>query len=187
MFLINYAANFSGNAEEDGLNFTGRYHKITKMINEYNEWEQRKIKHDLHEKITVGADAEDALWQTIIAYEGHLFYTSSGLPFQYTVKRKRNGDYSGELVINRKEESKTLTRSSVMYAFRIVRERIQIEDIVEEDGSRRPVLILPEYKGPKAIGQIFGISYVYSLFWVLGLIRVPEKVAKKMRGEMKTT
>ena len=25
------------------------------------------------------------------------------------------------------------------------------------------------YSGPKAIGQIFGISYVYSLFWKFGL------------------
>ena len=35
----------------------------------------------------------------------------------------------------------------------------------------------PFYKGPKAIGQIFGISYIYSLFWAWGLITVPEKVA----------
>jgi hypothetical protein len=41
----------------------------------------------------------------------------------------------------------------------------------------------PEYKGPKAIGQIFGISYIYSLFWKLGLIKVPQKVEDKINGD----
>lgn len=144
---------------------------------------RRSVIDALHKKIIAGADAEDTLWQAIIACEGSLFCTFSGLPFQYKVKRKRNGDYSGELVINRKEGSKTLTRSSVMYAFHIVRNQIRTENLVEKDGCSRPVLVLPEYKGPKAIGQIFGISYVYSLFWTLGLIRAPEKVEKKMRGK----
>lgn len=42
----------------------------------------------------------------------------------------------------------------------------------------------PFYKGPKAIGQIFGISYIYSLFWAWGLITVPEKVARKLNGDL---
>ncbi|MCI5647901.1 MAG: hypothetical protein MR332_00450 [Fusicatenibacter sp.] len=44
-------------------------------------------------------------------------------------------------------------------------------------------LLVPEYKGSKAIGQIFGISYVYSIFWKLGLIRVPEMVEKRLEGK----
>jgi hypothetical protein len=43
------------------------------------------------------------------------------------------------------------------------------------------VLDVPEFKGPKAIGQIFGISYIYSLFWNWGLIRVPEKIEAHMK------
>ena len=42
----------------------------------------------------------------------------------------------------------------------------------------------PFYKGPKAIGQIFGISYIYSLLWAWGLITVPEKVARKLNGDL---
>ena len=36
--------------------------------------------------------------------------------------------------------------------------------------------------GPKKIGQIFGISYLYAIFWKFGLIAVPEKVALHMQG-----
>ena len=49
-----------------------------------------------------------------------------------------------------------------------------------EDGQD---FIPPEYPGPKSIGQIFGISYIYSIFWKLGIIRVPEKIEKKLEGE----
>ena len=91
------------------------------------------------------------------------------------VKRKRNGEYSGELLVSRKESSKTLTRSSVLLAFHKVIDATQICDI---DGKAE--LILPEYKGPKAIGQIFGISYIYSIFWKFELIRVPAKVQEKL-------
>lgn len=47
------------------------------------------------------------LWDAFLAYQGDIFYTSSGLPFSYVVKRKRNGEYSGELLVSRKETSTT--------------------------------------------------------------------------------
>ena len=115
------------------------------------------------------------LWDALLAGQGEFFNTSSGLPFSYVVKRKRNGEYSGELLVSRKESSKTLTRSSVLLAFHKVIDATQICDI---DGKAE--LILPEYKGPKAIGQIFGISYIYSIFWKFELIRVPAKVQEKL-------
>ena len=34
---------------------------------------------------------------------------------------------------------------------------------------------------------IFGISYIYSLFWEMGLIRVPEKVEKKLKNKKETS
>ena len=110
------------------------------------------------------------LWNAILAYQGETFYTLSGLEFFYTVKRKKNGEYSGELLVSRKETSKTLTRSSVMLAFHKVLEQIEIK---ENNGNI--YLLLPEYRGPKAIGQIFGISYIFSLFLEFGLIRIAEK------------
>lgn len=124
-----------------------------------------------------GDGLEELLWDTLLVYQGYVFCTSSGLPFSYVVKRKRNGEYSGELLVSRKESSKTLTRSSVLLAFHKVIDAAQICDI-----NGKAELILPEYKGPKAIGQIFGISYIYSIFWKFGLIRVPAKVQEKLNS-----
>lgn len=120
-------------------------------------------------------ELDKLLWDALLAGQGEFFNTSSGLPFSYVVKRKRNGEYSGELLVSRKETSKTLTRSSVLLAFHKVIDAAQICDI-----NGKAELILPEYKGPKAIGQIFGISYIYSIFWKFGLIRVPAKVQEKL-------
>jgi hypothetical protein len=114
----------------------------------------------------------------VIAYQNYPFHTASGLLFSYTIKHNKHGEYSGELVVSRKESSKTLTKSSVMLAFYKVLEEIEVRDTTEY-----PVIIPTEYKGPKAIGQIFGISYVYSLFWKLGLIKVPANVEDKLKGK----
>ena len=132
----------------------------------------KRLQKGILEKKT---ELDKLLWDALLAGQGEFFITSSGLPFAYVVKRKRNGEYSGELLVSRKESSKTLTRSSVLLAFHKVIDATQICDI---DGKAE--LILPEYKGPKAIGQIFGISYIYSIFWKFGLIRVPAKVQEKL-------
>lgn len=125
-------------------------------------------------------ELDKLLWDILLTCQGDVFYTSSGLPFSYSVKRKKNGEYSGELLISRKETSKTLTKSSVFLAFHKVIEAIQICDV-----NGKPEMILPEYKGPKAIGQIFGISYIYSIFWKFGLIRVPAKSTKGKAEKVK--
>ena len=77
---------------------------------------------ELHQAIVEQRNMEELeglLWAGVLAYQGKAFYTLSGLEFSYMVKHKKNGDYSGELLISRKETSKTLTRSSVMLAFHI--------------------------------------------------------------------
>ena len=79
----------------------------------------------------------------------------------------KNGEYSGELLVSRKETSKTLTRSSVLLAFHKVLEATEVTSEGDE-ASFQP----PAYRGPKAIGQIFGISYIFSLFLEFGLIRL---------------
>lgn len=128
----------------------------------------------LHEGIAAAADnADELLWNAIIEHQGEIFYTKMGLPFMYVVRNKKNGDLSGELIISRKEESKTLTKSSIMLAFHRI-----LEEITVEDG----VIVPTFYKGPKAIGQFFGISYTYSIFWRLGLIAVPEKIEYRLNG-----
>ena len=128
---------------------------------------------ELHRAIVVQRNMEELeglLWAGVLAYQGETFYTLSGLEFSYMVKHKKNGEYSGELLISRKEASKTLTRSSVMLAFHKVLEQIEIK---ENNGNT--YLLLPEYRGPKSIGQIFGISYIFSMFLEFGLIRTNEK------------
>lgn len=140
------------------------------------EAERKQAVELLHQRIMAGMDADEALWETVLVYQGSPFYTASGLPFTYTVKRGKRDAYTGEIVISRKEGSKTLTRSSVMLAFHVVRDAMTVMRV--QEGSEGQ-LIPAEYRGPKAIGQIFGISYVYSLFWRWGLIRVPEKVEQK--------
>lgn len=140
--------------------------------------ERKQAVARLHEAILSGASAEDALWQTILAYQGFSFCTMSGLPFSYMIKRRKDGEYSGELLISRKEGGKTLTRSSVMLAFHTVLELIGSTEEMDETGAVVQKLVPASYKGPKAIGQIFGISYIYSLFCQWNLIWTPQKSEK---------
>ena len=132
---------------------------------------------ELHRGIIEGKTQEELdvlLWDVVVAYQNQPLRTLSGLEFSYTVKHKKNGEYSGELLVSRKETSKTLTRSSVMLAFHKVLEQIEV---TEKDGT--VLFTPPSYKGPKAIGQIFGISYIFSLFLALGLIKTADRNIRK--------
>lgn len=108
--------------------------------------------------------SEEALWECIIEYQNYLFYTASGLPFKYVIKTGKNGVYTRELIVDRREESKTLAWSSVLLAFH---NAIAIEGVVQK---------------PKALGDIRGISYMYPVFYKFGLIEVPEKTRIKLIG-----
>ena len=129
-------------------------------------------KRQLYEGIIAGRpipELETILWDAVVAYQNQPLRTLSGLEFSYTVKHKKNGEYSGELLVSRKETSKTLTRSSVLLAFHKILEATEVTAEGDE-ASFQP----PAYRGPKAIGQIFGISYIFSLFLEFGLIRLQE-------------
>lgn len=108
------------------------------------------------------APSEENLWQAVMAFQDYPFKTVTGLPFQYTLKTGKNGEWTKELWIDRREKSKSLSWSSVVLAFK---------------NSRKTTEIV---KRPKALGDIRGISYIYPILWRLGLIRVPEKFEKKM-------
>ena len=90
------------------------------------------------------------------------FKTATRLPFRYKLKVGKNGEYNRELLIDRREKSKSLAWSSVVLAF---------------ENSKR---VLEEVKKPKALGDIRGVSYIYPILWRLGLIRVPEAIEKKI-------
>ena len=94
-------------------------------------------------------NAEEALWRAVVACQGLPFRTATGLPFTYCLKIGQNGQPNRELLIDRREKSKTLSWSSVCLAFRRARE-IGYAD------------------RPKALGDIRGVSYVYPLMWRFG-------------------
>ena len=109
----------------------------------------------------------DLLWNAIIAFQNYPFHTYSGLPFSYTIKVGRNGELNKELLINRRDKSKSLTWSSVVIA---------LDKALNQKGN-----IISR---PKEIGDIRGISYIYPIFYRLGLIDVPEHIAAIMSYEI---
>ena len=127
------------------------------------------------EKISVGAErqrryramkrwkadlTEENFWGVVLAYAGVKFKTYSGLPFSYEIKKGRNGEYTKELWIDRREKSKSLAWSSVLLALKNIK-----EEVVER---------------PKALGDIRGVTYIYGMFYRFGLIDVPDEVKEKM-------
>ena len=86
---------------------------------------------------------------------GVKFKTYSGLPFSYEIKKGRNGEYTKELWIDRREKSKSLAWSSVLLALKNIK-----GEVVDR---------------PKALGDIRGVTYIYGMFYRFGLIDVPDE------------
>ena len=103
---------------------------------------------------------EENFWKVVLAYAGVKFKTYSGLPFSYEIKKGRNGEYTKELWIDRREKSKSLAWSSIVLALGNIKEKV-----VER---------------PKALGGIRGVTYIYGMFYRFGLIDVPDEVKEKM-------
>ncbi len=57
------------------------------------------------------------MWQAVIAFQDYPFKTATGLPFRYKLKVGKNREYNRELLIDRREKSKSLAWSSVVLAF----------------------------------------------------------------------
>ena len=91
------------------------------------------------------------------------FKTYSGLPFTYEIRKGRNGQYTKELWIDRRENSKSLAWSSVLLALGNIK---KVEEVVER---------------PKALGDIRGVTYIYGMFYRFGLINVPDEAKEKMK------
>lgn len=92
--------------------------------------------------------AEQTLWDAIVLYEGYPFRTVKDLEFQYRVS-------GGEIFIDRKQKSKSITKSTVLMAYANARR------LMEEVGF---------VKGPKKL-ETFGASYLYPMFLHFGIIR----------------
>ena len=128
------------------------------------------------EKISVGAErqrryravrklrtepTEEHLWEVVLRYAGVRFKTYSGLPFTYEMRKGRNGQYTKELWINRRENSKSLAWSSVLLALGNIK---KVGEVVER---------------PKALGDIRGVTYIYGMFYRFG----PKEKMKKAFGK----
>ena len=83
----------------------------TEEKNEQNIRQQEAV-HRLHECCT-----EENLWRCIAEFQNTRMWTASGLPFQYKLKVGRNGRFTKELWVDRREDSKSLAWSSVKLAF----------------------------------------------------------------------
>ena len=127
------------------------------------------------EKISVGAErqrryramkrwradpTEENFWGVVLTYAGVKFKTYSGLPFSYEIKKGRNGEYTKELWIDRREKNKSLAWSSIVLALKNIK-----GEVVDR---------------PKALGDIRGVTYIYGMFYRFGLINVPDEVKEKM-------
>lgn len=99
----------------------------------------------------------DTLWDALLLFQGYKFYTITGLQFSYEIRKGRSGEYTKELWIDRRGESKSLTMSAVLKAY----ENSVGAGIVDR---------------PKALGDLRGVSYIYPIFYRFGLIEVSEKV-----------
>ena len=130
------------------------------------------------EKISVGAERQRRyravrklrteptkkhLWEVVLLYAGVRFKTYSGLPFTYEIRKGRNGQYTKELWIDRRENSKSLAWSSVLLALGNIK---KVGEVVER---------------PKALGDIRGVTYIYGMFYRFGLINVPDEAKEKMK------
>lgn len=105
---------------------------------------------------------EENLWKCVVAFRGYKFKTMSGLLFTYKLKKGRGDEFTKELWIDRREDSKSLAWSSVMLAYHNI-------------GKIGEVVVRP-----KVLGDIRGVSYIYGMFYRFGLIDVPGKVKEQM-------
>ena len=106
---------------------------------------------------------EEHLWEVVLLYAGVRFKTYSGLPFTYEIRKGRNVQYTKELWIDRRENSKSLAWSSVLLALGHIK---KVGEIIER---------------PKALGDIRGVTYIYGMFYRFGLIDVPDEAKEKMK------
>lgn len=127
----------------------------------------RKRKRVLEELLD--KHSEEALWAAVVEFKGYKFRTYSGLPFSYSLKKGRNGVYTKELFIDRRENSKSLAWSSVLLVFSNIAE---VGGMVE---GHKPLI-----DRPKALGDIRGVTYIYGIFYRFGLIDVPDRIKEKM-------
>lgn len=163
-----------------GYSTINTYLPYTKVIYRLSEISQNAERVNLYKNRKQAVEClqenctEENLWKCIVAFQEYPFFTVSGLPFSYALKIGRNGEYTKELFIDRRENSKSLSWSSIRLVFEKALEKAKN---AEKSGA--------VFARPKEIADVRGVSYSYSLLWRFGVIRVPEDVEEKLRGGKK--
>ena len=107
---------------------------------------------------------EENLWNCVVRFQNETFKTMSGLFFTYELKRGRDGEYTKELWVNRRENSKSLTWSSVLKAFE------------KTEGK-------PEVARPKDLGDIRGYLIFMEFFTDSGCSRCRNRCGSGWQSE----
>lgn len=124
-----------------------------KMNGFYMGWQNydRRYREEISEELK-NDFTMDKLWAVLCLMQGERFYTARGLEFHYKIR-------GNEIFVDRKVNSKSITRSSVEMVFRKLQERRQ-------GGEEFPLPV----QGPKKLG-VFGASYLYPVLKRLELVR----------------
>lgn len=121
---------------------------------------QKDTIEKLKEALEKGTEYADLLWDAFLWHQNVPFTTSGrgsrpGIPFTYQMKDGRYGKPTNELLVSRKEKSKSITRSTVELA---------LSNALEVQKTEGKV------KGPKKL-KTFGSSYLYAIFLSWGVIK----------------
>lgn len=89
------------------------------------------------------SEDSSVLWNTLLLFQSYPFYTAKGLKFTYTIK-------DGEMYVGRKDKS--ITKATIDLAFQ---KALSLDGIVTDS---------------KMLG-VFGASYLYPVFIMIGVIK----------------
>ena len=150
-----YDSEMSLQAIADALNLNPiKVRKLLITAGVYESEVAKKVKNTFEEY----RETQD--YKTSILSTANTLQLSKASVTSYEVRKGRNGEYTKELWIDRREKSKSLAWSSIVLA---------LKNIKGEVVSR-----------PKALGDIRGVTYIYGMFYRFGLINVPDKAKEKM-------
>ena len=114
----------------------GVYFAATDSVEKISAGAERQRRYRAMKKWRA-APTEENLWGVVQAYAGAQFKTWSGLGFSYQLRRGRNGEFTRELWIDRREQSKSLAWSSVMLALGKVPDNPQAMPYAQKPASRQ--------------------------------------------------
>ena len=134
------------------------------------------------------APSEENLWQAVMAFQDYPFKTVTGLPFQYTLKTGKNGEWTKELWIDRREKSKSLSWSSVVLAFKNSRKTTefdavsQVSEITDDTDDRSALFRQIEVHGDYSTDEPGTYTLTYTAMDSDGNVSAPVTLELVVKG-----